>query len=233
MLEKITIIAFDLDDTLWPCMPTINYAEQTLYQWLEQNHPRITTAYNEEELVTLRREFSAQDPRYSVDLTLLRYDFLEFLARRHDYDTEQVSQQGFEVFFNARQQVEFYDDVLPCLHRLKERYQLGSISNGNASIEHVGLGHLIEHSVSASDLKVAKPDRLIFDHLAKCFDAPPEQIVYVGDHPVYDVVGPVEAGYQAIWINREGNVWPDHLTPPNYQITDLHQLESLLSGYTS
>ena len=80
MLEKITIIAFDLDDTLWPCIPTINHAELTLYQWLEQNHSRITTAYNEEELVALRREFSAQDPRYSVDLTSLRYDFLEFLV---------------------------------------------------------------------------------------------------------------------------------------------------------
>ncbi len=229
MLDKITIIAFDLDDTLWPCMPTINHAEHTLYQWLEQNHPRITSTYNAQELVALRREFSARDPRYSVDLTSLRYDFLAFLGQQHDYDAHQVSQQGFEIFFNARQQVEFYDDVLPCLQRLKKRYQLGAISNGNASIEQVGLGHLIEHSVSASEFKVAKPDRLIFHRLAECFDALPEQIVYVGDHPVYDVVGPLEAGCQAIWINREGNLWPEHLAPPNYQISDLHQLESLLS----
>ena len=229
MLDKISIIAFDLDDTLWPCMPVINQAEATLYRWLQQNYPRITDRYNPDEMVAQRREFSAQDPRYSIDLSALRRDFLEFLGAQHDYDARQVSKLGFDVFFDARQQVEFYDDVFPCLQRLKRKFKLGAISNGNASIEQVGLGHLIEHSVSASELKVAKPDRQIYQHLARCFDAPVEQIVYVGDDPVFDVVGPIEAGCQAVWINREGIAWPQHLAQPEYQVDDLHQLESLLS----
>ncbi len=228
MLEQVTVIAFDLDDTLWPCMPTIDHAEETLYEWLKVHYPRITERFNPTQMVDHRREFSAREQRYTVDMTAMRRDFLQHLADTHDYDGEQLTRTGFEVFFEARQQVEFYDDVLPCLQRLRRKFRLGSISNGNASIEHVGLADLIEHSVSASDLMVAKPDRLIYEHLAACFDAPPEEIVYVGDHPAYDVVGALAAGYQAVWMNRDSITWPDHLPEPDHQVTDLHQLEALL-----
>ena len=228
VFEQVTVIAFDLDDTLWPCMPTIHRAEDALYRWLEEHYPRVTQRYNPAQMVEYRREFSAREQRYAVDMTAMRYDFLQHLGDIHDYDGEQLSRNGFEVFFDARQQVEFYDDVLPCLQRLKQKFRLGSISNGNASVEHVGLAHLIEHSVSAADVMVAKPDRLIYQHLAERFDAPPAEIVYVGDHPTYDVAGALAAGYHAVWINRESITWPDHLPEPDHQVTDLHQLETLL-----
>jgi len=229
VLNQVRVIAFDLDDTLWPCMPTIRRAEETLYQWLAQHYPRITQGFDTEEIVAYRREFTAREPSYAIDMTGMRRDFLHHLGEIHDYDGEQVSENGFEVFFEARQQVEFYDDVLPCLQRLKRRFRLGAISNGNASVEHVGLGDLIEHAVSASDLMVAKPDPLIYQHLAQRFDTRPEEIVYVGDHPHYDVVGSIDAGYQAVWINREAISWPQQLPQPDHQVSDLHQLEALLS----
>jgi len=229
VFDQVTVVAFDLDDTLWPCMPTIHRAEETLYQWLQRYYPRITENHDPEQMVDLRREFSARDHRYAVDMTMMRYDFLHHIGELYDYDGEQVSQQGFDIFFEARQQVEFYADVLPCLQRLKQSFRLGAISNGNASVEHVGLGHLIEHSVSAAELQVAKPDPFIYLHLAERFEAAPEEIVYVGDHPAYDVVGSIEAGYHAVWINREQVTWPDHLPEPVHQVTDLHELEKLLS----
>jgi putative hydrolase of the HAD superfamily len=210
-------------------MPTIHRAEDTLYSWLEEHYPRITEGFDPTQMVEYRREFSAQEERYSIDMTAMRRDFLQHLGELHDYDGEQLSSTGFEVFFEARQRVEFYDDVLPCLQRLKQNFRLGSISNGNASVEHVGLAHLIEHSVSAADVMVAKPERLIYQHLAERFEASPEEIIYVGDHPEYDVAGSIAAGYHAVWINRDSSGWPDHLPEPEHQVTDLHQLEVLLS----
>ncbi len=228
VLNRISVIAFDLDDTLWPCIPTIHRAEGILYRWLAQYYPRVTESYSAEEMIAYRREFSASEPRYAVDMTAMRCDFLQHLGKLHDYDGETLSRNGFEVFFEARQQVEFYDDVLPCLQRLKQKYRLGSITNGNASVQHVGLDHLIEHAVSATDLMVAKPDPLIYRHLAQRFETSPEQIVYVGDHPVYDVIGSLDAGYQAVWINRENLAWPHHSPAPIHQISNLYQLEELL-----
>lgn len=230
MLKQVTVIAFDLDDTLWPCMPTIHRAEETLYRWLERHYPRITNGFSPAQLVELRREFSARDERYRIDMTALRREFLHYLGESHDYEGEHLAQQGFDIFFAARQQVEFYDDVLPCLERLQRRYRLGAISNGNASIEHVGLSDLIEHAVSPSEVQVAKPDPQIYHHLAQRFGAPPEQIVYVGDHPEYDVVGAIDAGFHAVWINREQVDWPEDLPRPEHEVNNLHELEALLSA---
>ncbi len=229
MFDQVTVIAFDLDDTLWPCMPTILHAEETLYRWLGQNYPKITERYAPAELVELRREFSRRDQRYAIDMTAMRIDFLRYLGEAHDYDGARLAEDGFEVFFDARQQVEFYADVMPCLERLGRKFRLGAISNGNASVAHVGLDHLIEHAVSAADVQAAKPDPLIYRHLAERFDAAPEEIVYVGDHPAYDVIGSIEAGYQAVWINRDDAEWPRELPRPNHEIADLYELEVLLS----
>ena len=229
MLEQVTVIAFDLDDTLWPCGPTLERAEKLLYEWLDRFYPRITQSFDPDQMVEQRHQFSWREPHYRVDFTALRRDFLQHLGDSHDYDGDLVSRHGFDVFFEARQQVEFFDDVMPCLQKLQQQFRLGVISNGNASVEHVGLAHLIEHAVSASDLQVAKPDRRIFEALAERFEAPLEQIVYVGDHPEYDVVGPRDAGLQAVWINRDNRAWPGDLPEPDHQVTDLHELSALFS----
>ena len=228
VLDKITVIAFDLDDTLWPCLPVIRHAEETLYRWLQQHYPRITDRHDPSDMVSLRQEFSRREERYRIDMTALRREFLGFLAEQHDYPVTTMVDAAFEVFFHARQQVEFYDDVLPSLERLSRRYRLGAISNGNASVEHVGLGHLFEHSVGASEAQAAKPDPSIYRHFAERVDTEPSSILYVGDHPHYDVAGSLEAGYQAVWVNREQADWPEELDAPLYEVRDLLELEVLL-----
>ncbi len=229
-MKDITVIAFDLDDTLWPCMPVIEHAEVMLYRWLQQHYPRISADFSAEDLVELRKQFMRREERFSIDLSLMRYEFLKYLAVEAEYDPERVSRDGFEVFYHARQQVSFYDDVIPCLERLSKKFKLGSITNGNACVEKVGLGHLIEHSVSAAEIRVAKPDRLIFQNLVERFEVEAHQVLYVGDDPLFDVAGSLEAGLKAIWINRENKPWPQHLPPPRYQISDLHELELLLGA---
>jgi putative hydrolase of the HAD superfamily len=228
MLNNITIIAFDLDDTLWPCVPTLERAEQTLYRWLQHHYPRITERHTAIQMVETRKQFMEQDERFTIDFSLMRQEFLKHLAIEAEYNPIEVSDGGFDVFYEARQEVSFYDDVLPCLERLQSKYRLGAISNGNANVEKVGLGHLIEHAVSASDLQVAKPDKQIFHHLVERFGASVEHVLYVGDHPHYDVVGSIEAGLQAVWVNRDDTTWPDDLPLPKYQVSDLHELELLL-----
>ena len=230
MLHKIRLIAFDLDDTLWPCMPVIEAAEQQLYDWLGQYYPRITDNHSPESMVEERKTFTQRDPLFGIDLSLMRREFLRYIADRHGYHGPTVSAEGFEVFFNARQQVTFYDDVDDALDWLAERYQLGAISNGNASVQHVGLGEFFKHSPSASDVQTAKPDPKIFSHFVQQSGYQADEILYVGDHPLNDVVAPLAAGYQAVWLNREGSEWPQQFDPPEHEIQDLSQLVGLLDG---
>jgi len=228
LFQQISVIAFDLDDTLWPCMPTIHHAEQTLYRWLEEHYPRIPQRYSFEAQLSMRREFMHRNKKYQIDLSLMRRDFLKYLARLTNYAAEQLAAEGFEVFIKARNEVVFYDDVLPTLKHLKSSYKIGSISNGNANVHRVGLGDLVEHSLNAADLMVAKPEAEIFHQLALRSGHKIEHCLYVGDDPHCDIFGAVNAGMQAIWINREKKVWPTELEPPEYEIHSLHELPKLL-----
>ena len=228
LFDQISVIAFDLDDTLWPCMPTIVRAEQATYAWLQQRYPRVTEAYSEQHLVQLRKDLMHHNEELRIDLSRMRREMLAQLAREFDYPVEPMVEQGFELFYRLRHEVEFYDDVLPVLNQLKPRFQLGSISNGNASAGLTPLDDYFAYYINAVDVMARKPDRRIFDAFCLQLDIEPEQCLYVGDDPEYDVVGAREAGMRTVWVNRDGMDWPPQLQPAEAEISNLHQLLELM-----
>jgi FMN hydrolase / 5-amino-6-(5-phospho-D-ribitylamino)uracil phosphatase len=228
LFRHIKIIAFDLDDTLWPCMPVIQQAEATLFQWLSKHYPRITQDVDQVGMVNKRLVFTDKNPELAADLTELRKQFLHELAQAAGYQPIEVSHQGFEIFFHARQQVSFYNDVFPVFERLIRRYRLGSISNGNACVKSVGLSEWFDHSISAPEIKAAKPDLIVYQALAECFEVEMHEILYVGDNPLLDVIGAIDAGFQAVWINRDETIWPEHLAQPQFSVSNLHELDQIL-----
>lgn len=230
MFEEITVIAFDLDDTLWPCMPTIHRAEAATYQWLQQCYPRITDAYSENGLLEFRKSLMANHQDYRIDLSLMRRQMLQRLAEEFDYDSKPMVEQGFELFYRMRHEVEFYEDVFPVLDRLKPKYRLGSISNGNASAGLTPLNDYFEYFINAADVMARKPDARIFEAFCQRLDIDPIQCLYVGDDPLYDVAGAREVGMQTIWVNRDDQLWPKELEPAAAEIGNLYQLLDLIAG---
>ena len=228
MFESVSVIAFDLDDTLWPCMPTIHRAEKATYQWLQQNYSRITDHYSEQALFELRREFMSRHDDYHIDLSLMRKEMLAELARQFDYPVESMVEEGFDLFYRLRHDVEFYDDVFPVMQQLRGKYQLGSISNGNASAGLTPLNEYFDFYINAADVMARKPSAKIYHAFCEYFAVQPEQCVYVGDDPEYDVAGAREAGMQTIWVNRENTPWPEDIKPAHAEISDLHQLVECL-----
>ncbi len=228
MFDSVSVIAFDLDDTLWPCMPTIQRAEQETYNWLQLNYPRVTEAYTQQDLFEYRRAFMKSEERYHIDLSLMRRDMLAALAREFSYPVEPLVTEGFELFYRLRHEVTYYDDVFPVLDQLKTRYRLGSISNGNASAGLTLLDHYFDYFINAADVMARKPDRRIFDAFCRQMNIQPGQCLYVGDDVEYDVVGARDAGMKTVWVNRESSEWPAQFEPADLEINNLHQLVDIL-----
>ena len=228
MFETVAVIAFDLDDTLWPCMPTIHRAEKAVYDWLSDNYPRITEHHSEHSLFEYRREFMNRHDHYRIDLSLMRRDMFAELAREFDYAVEPLVEDSFSLFYRLRHDVDFYDDVFPVIHRLRGRYRLGSISNGNASAGLTELGRYFDNYINAADVMARKPDTRIFHAFCERMQAPPGQCLYVGDDPHYDIVGAREAGLQTVWVNRDATDWPKELPRAQAEVGDLYQLLDLL-----
>jgi putative hydrolase of the HAD superfamily len=217
------VLSFDLDDTLWPVGPVIAGAEDTLFSWLRDRYPQAVSGHSIESLRAQRAEVAERYPERGHDLTFLRHRALKdlFAAAGH---AETLADDALEVFFSARNRVEFYDDVRPSLKRLQARYRLFALSNGNADLSRCGVADLFAGHVTARAAGCAKPDPRIFAHLAGMAGVEAHQVLHIGDDPLADVVGATRAGMQAVWINRDGRDWPAAYAAPARTITTLAEI---------
>jgi 2-haloalkanoic acid dehalogenase type II len=216
------VISIDLDDTLWPVAPVIAAAEAALLSWLREHHPRAVHGATIDSMRNLRAGVAERFPQKGHDLTFLRRQALaEMFAAAGYRGGGAAAEDAFEIFLSERNRVEFYADVRPALERLRAKYRLFALSNGNADLERCGIAELFDGHVTASAAGAAKPDARIFSHLLRTAGVPPSEVLHVGDDPLADVVGATQAGMQAIWINRDARTWPEHFAPPARTVTTL------------
>lgn len=226
-ISRIKAITLDLDDTLWPIGPTILRAEQTLATWLAQRAPGAAAVFADPQArLAVRAQVVQARPEIGHDLSAVRLESIRAALHQAQEDTA-LAEHAFEVFFAERMRVDFFDDVLPALTALAARYPLLAVSNGNAHVTRVGLGDFFAHSLSASDFGVAKPDARIFHAAAGMAGVAPAEVLHVGDDATMDVLGAMDAGMQAVWVNRMQHAW-SHEAQPHHTVTDLNELAALL-----
>ncbi len=200
-LHRVTAITLDLDDTLWPVRPTLIAAEKVLAGWLRTHAPATAQATPPAAMLALRTEVAAAHPHWAHDLSAIRLETIRRALRRNG-DDPALAETAFDAFFEARHAVALYDDVLPGLARLASRYRLVAVSNGNAEVHRIGLERFFSGSVSARLHGAAKPDPSIFRAACEAANAPPHQVLHLGDDLAADVDGALAAGLHAGWICR-------------------------------
>ncbi|MGZ5270800.1 MAG: HAD family hydrolase [Ramlibacter sp.] len=225
--SKVRAITLDLDDTLWPIWPTIERAERVLHGWLVEHAPMTAALFaNPAALREIRDHVADQRPDIKHDLSAVRRESIR-LALYRAGENPLLAEAAFDAFFVARQQVDLYDDAREALQFLSQRYPLVSLSNGNANLERVGIAQYFRVAVSAREFGVGKPDARIFHAAAGAADVQPIDVLHVGDDATLDVIGALNAGMQAVWLNRADHQWP-HEQQPHVTVRDLRQLCELL-----
>ena len=212
-ITKVRAISLDLDDTLWPIWPTIERAEKVLHDWLAEFAPMAAALFSSPSaLREIRDQMGATRPDLKSDLSALRRESIR-LALYRAGENPLLAEQAFEVFFAERQRVTLFEDALPALEFLSARFPLVSVSNGNADLERVGLGSFFRASITAREFGVGKPDPRIFLAAAGALDMQPEDVLHVSDDATLDALGALNAGMQAVWVNRTDHLWPHEMEP--------------------
>jgi putative hydrolase of the HAD superfamily len=231
-MNNIRAISLDLDDTLWPIWPAIERAEIALDQFLHEHAPLTAARFPLPAMRHLREQVVQSHPELAHDFTAQRK-----LSLKHAFETsgesDDLIEPAFEAFYAARNAITLYEDCLPALQRLAARYPLIALTNGNADLERIGIGHFFVGCVSAKHVGVAKPHQPIFDHTRAQLGLPAEQILHVGDDPWLDVEGANAAGFRSAWINRTHAVWPEQIMPAHLILRDLVQLADYLEMETA
>jgi len=224
------LLTIDLDDTLWPCAPTIERAEVVLYAWLERTTPRLTEVCDREAMQRHRWALMVSRPEIAHDLTVVRRHSLRGLLAAHGYDVA-LADDAVALFLEHRNRVTPYADVLPALRTLSAEYPLVSVTNGNADVARTPLRSLFGRSLTAADVGAQKPAPNLFLGALRWGRVPPERALHLGDDPYLDVEAARCLGMTAVWINRKGTPWPHELEPPAGEVAELGQLRRWLEDH--
>lgn len=220
-------MTLDLDDTLWAIAPVIERAESSLHEWLGTRCPATASRFSPRELRALRQEAERLHPELRDDFSALRRQSIRIALQRAG-DDESLADEAFEAFWSARNDVECFADVLPALERLKSRFIVAAVSNGNACVHRAGLGRYFDFTLSAREAGCAKPARGIFQQACRMADVEPHEALHAGDDIDCDVRGALSVGMQAAWINRDVRSLRV-LAPPAITVPDLIALADRLT----
>ena len=229
---SIQLITFDLDDTLWDVGSVMRSAEDTLREWLATHAPQLG-GVPIEHLWAIRARLLAGEPNLKYRLSELRRRILLLALQEAGYPSapaEQLAEAGFQVFLEARHQVNLFADVHPTLEHLANYYQLGVITNGNADVRRLGLADYFRFTLCAEELGIGKllqaQAALAQARAGEGADHPE----HLGDHPDDETAGARAAGLRAIWFNPQEKPWGD--TPrADAEVHNLAELPALLASW--
>ena len=121
-MNKIKMITFDLDDTLWDNRPTIINAEIETRKWIEDRVGKIKWG-DLNDFLDLRKELIKKDESIEWDIGKLRKEiFKEKLKHiRPTSLRNKIVNDAFEIFIDKRHLIKLYDGVEASLKILSKK----------------------------------------------------------------------------------------------------------------
>jgi putative hydrolase of the HAD superfamily len=129
------------------------------------------------------------------------------------------------------------------LEVLRSKYRLGLLSNFThapavrEALSRLKVDSYFDFILISGELGHRKPGAVVFSKLIEQFGMPKQQIAYVGDDPVADIQGALDAGIQPIWTHyaaihtqRPFKELPEPVEPPIPIIENWDDLLALLNG---
>ncbi len=178
--------------------------------------------------------------------TQLEYTWLRSLMGRHkDFwqiteDSLDKSMKAFNIdssmkneLLNLYKILSPYKEVSETLKALKEKkFKLAILSNGTPSllnelVESNNLNNLFDDIFSIEEVGVYKPDSKVYDIPVKKYKIKKDEIAFLSAN-TWDVSGGGNYGYQAIWVNRNNNIFDNLDYKPTNEIKSLKELTNLI-----
>ncbi|HWK24871.1 HAD-IA family hydrolase [Bacillus sp. J37] len=210
-MSKYSLLLFDLDDTLL----SSSWFNDGLIQTLGM-HP-ITRSLDASKFI----EKKLHVPKTLINqLKNRKLTPLEFRRARwrHAFsyfnlspDVDLIDELDVLFFKTAMTFIGINNSVTCLLNELKAHYHLGIVTNGlydpKLKISHMGLTKVFSDNkiFHSEQLGYRKPDPEIYSVVLNHFTKKPEEALFIGDSWIHDVVGPMEVGMDAIWVNSKRN----------------------------
>ena len=178
--------------------------------------------------------------------TQLEYTWLRSLMKRHkDFwqvteDSLDKSMKTFSIdssmkneLLDLYKKLSPYSEVKGVLNSLKEKkYKLAILSNGtpallNELVKSNNLENIFDDLFSIEEVGIYKPDSKVYDIPIKKYQIKADEIAFLSAN-TWDVSGGGNYGYNAIWVNRNKNIFDNLDYKPKNEVSDLTQLVDIV-----
>ncbi|HUI39334.1 MAG TPA: HAD family hydrolase [Methanothrix sp.] len=133
---------------------------------------------------------------------------LEWYDLAYWLDRFQLKIDKEHILQSFEDEIEPYPEVQEALELFSESYELVVTSNAAREfieIELDGLHDYFRETFSAtSDFREVKKSPLLYGAICAHLDARPIEVMHIGDHYDYDYESPLEAGLDALFLDRKG-----------------------------
>ncbi len=123
-----------------------------------------------------------------------------------------------------------FPDVLEALGRLKTRYGLAILSNGDRDMLSNAaryVGFEFDAVISVEEAGYFKPHHATYRKAAELLSVEPAQVMHVANHP-FDCVGAKAAGMRAAYIDRRKRPFGETPHQPDIIVGDFNELARVL-----
>lgn len=123
-----------------------------------------------------------------------------------------------------------FPDVVEALARLKKKYRLGILSNGDPDMLEAIRPHLgieFDQVISVAVAGRFKPHAATYRKAAEIVAARPEEILFVANH-AFDCVGAKASGMRAAFVDRRKRPFGGWPYQPDLVVADFRELADLL-----
>jgi len=224
----ISAVVFDADETVLDLRPAVRGALADVLAEIRRLAPAAAVsladleADSEQAFAELAALPTWEIRRAAMERSLARVG----LTRELDRLTELYFTRRFAL-------TRPFADTLPALAELRRSYLIGYATNGNSRTERCGLaGEFAFELYAHTDGLPKKPALGFFTAVLAAAGGEPRSVVYVGDSLTHDVLGAQNAGLFAVWVNRDGAVCPDGVTP-DAEVRSLAELPTVIARLTT
>ena len=178
--------------------------------------------------------------------TQLEYTWLRSLMKRHkDFwqvteDSLDKSMKTFNIdssmkneLLDLYKKLSPYSEVKGVLSSLKEKkYKLAILSNGtpallNELVKSNNLENIFDDLFSIEEVGIYKPDSKVYDMPIKKYQIKADEIAFLSSN-TWDVSGGGNYGYNAIWVNRNKNIFDNLDYKPKNEVNNLTQIVDIV-----
>jgi len=206
----IRLITFDLDDTLWNARPALEAGEAAQMSYLRNRFPSLALDTVPQELLSnVRQSLLHEQPELVHKISLFRETFIKRLLQSQGVPEDEstiAASEAFIAFLSHRHEVSLFANAGSVLTCLRQRYQIGALTNGNADVRKTEIGRHFDFAWRAEEFGFSKPDPTFFHAAFAQVGVTPEEVIHIGDCHHNDVDGAVTAGAKAIWLQPGGGV---------------------------